>query len=505
ALRESEEKYRTLFDSAGDAIFIYNAMGRILASNAATSQHYGYSQHELQSMTVEMIAAPEQSLQAPGRIAQMLEKGSLQFETQHRHKDGRAIAVDVNARQITWGGQPATMSICRDITERKRLEEQFQASQKIEAIGRLAGGVAHDFNNLLTVILNYTEFAIEKVHKDDPIREALEEVKKAGARAAALTRQLLAFSRKQVLTPQLLDLNQLVANLEKMLRRLIGEDIHLQQRLASDLGTIKADPGQIEQVIMNLVVNARDAMPDGGKLTIETANVDLDNQYAERHVSVTAGPYVLLAISDTGCGMDAATQKRLFEPFFTTKPRGKGTGLGLSTVYGIVKQSGGNIWAYSEVGQGTSFKVYLPRLSSDERAADLKRTGGRPAVGSETILLVEDEAALRGVVERMLRAVGYQVVVAANGGEALLACQQHQGAIELLLTDVVMPKMSGRQLAEQLQRERPGLHVLYMSGYTDDAIVHHGVLDPGTSFIGKPFSAADLARKVRDTLDTPLV
>jgi two-component system cell cycle sensor histidine kinase/response regulator CckA len=508
ALRESEEKYRTLFDSAGDAIFIHDVDGRILATNTAACERYGYTQSQLLSMTVAMVDNPAHAAHAPARIARLMEEGALQFETEHRHRDGRVISVDVNARRIAWSGQTATMSICRDITERKRaeaehrrLEEQFQVSQKMEAIGSLAGGVAHDFNNLLTVILNYTGFAIEKVGKGDPLWELLVEVKKAGERAAALTRQLLAFSRKQVLALQVLDLNQLVANLEKMLRRLIGEDIHLEQRLAPDLGRIKADPGQIEQVIMNLVVNARDAMPDGGKLTIETSNIDLDEEYATRHLAVTPGPHVLLAISDSGCGMDAATLKRLFEPFFTTKAQGKGTGLGLSTVYGIVKQSGGDIQVYSEVGKGTTFKVYLPRMSDDEKPEELKTTGERPAVGHETILLVEDEAALREVVERMLRAMRYKVLKAASGSEALRIGQQYQSEIHLLLTDVVMPQMSGRQLAEQLIGQRPSMRVLYMSGYTDDAIVHHGVLDPGTEFISKPFTSADLARKVRDTLD----
>jgi PAS domain S-box-containing protein len=508
ALRESEEKYRTLFDSAGDAIFIHDMEGRILASNTAACERYGYTQSQLLSMTIAMVDSPEQGAQAPERVARLREEGALQFETEHRHRDGRLIPVDVNARRISWSGQPATMSICRDITERKRaevehrrLEEQFQVSQKMEAIGSLAGGVAHDFNNLLTVILNYTGFAIDRVGKSDPLQEFLVEVKKAGERAAVLTRQLLAFSRKQVLAPQVVDLNQLVANLDKMLRRLIGEDIHLEQRLAPDLGRIKADPGQIEQVIMNLVVNARDAMPDGGKLTIETTNIDLDEEYATRHPAVTPGPHVLLAISDSGCGMDATTKKRLFEPFFTTKAKDKGTGLGLSTVYGIVKQSGGDIQVYSEVGRGTSFKVYLPRISDDEKPEELKTTGERPAIGHETILLVEDEAALREVVERMLRSMGYKVLKAASGSEALLIGQEVATEIHLLLTDVVMPEMSGRQLAVQLLGKRPSMRVLYMSGYTDDAIVHHGVLDPGTEFISKPFTSSDLARKVRDTLD----
>jgi two-component system, cell cycle sensor histidine kinase and response regulator CckA len=410
-----------------------------------------------------------------------------------RDSRGRMVGLHGTVQDITESK--------RVEAERLRLEEQLLASQKIEAIGRLAGGVAHDFNNLLTVILGHTMFAIEGLAPNDPLRDQLEQVKTAGDRAATLTRQLLAFSRKQLLEPQVLNLNEVVTDLEKMLRRLIGEDIDLVQALAPDLGRIKADPGQIGQVIMNLAVNARDAMPDGGKLTIETANVDIDEEYAAQHVAVTPGPHVLLAVSDNGCGMDIATQKRLFEPFFTTKAPGKGTGLGLSTVYGVTKQSGGNVWVYSELGKGTTFKVYLPRLTDDQKAQRPKTTGARPAVGSETILLVEDDEAVRAVSVRILRTAGYQVLPAANGPEALLTAADLQGEIHLLLTDVVMPQMSGSQLAEQLLRLRPGLRVLYTSGYTDEAIVHRGVLEQETKFIGKPFSAADLTRKVRDVLD----
>jgi CheY-like chemotaxis protein len=344
------------------------------------------------------------------------------------------------------------------------------------------------------------------VREDDRTRDELLEVKKAGERAVALTRQLLAFSRKQMLQPVVLNLNEIAAGVDKMLRRILGEDIDYVQVLAPDLGAVRADPGQIEQVLMNLVVNARDAMPTGGKLTIETSNVDLDEEYAARHVAVKAGPYVRFAVSDTGCGMDAATQARIFEPFFTTKEKGKGTGLGLSTVYGIVAQSGGNIWVYSEPGQGTTFKVYLPREISAKMTVTASRLAAvqTPPTGTETILVVEDEEAIRNIAKRILHEAGYTVLTAASPDDALMACKAQHGKIHLLLTDVVMPHMGGRVLAETLVVARPEIKVLYMSGYTDDAIVHHGTLDPGTHFIAKPFSAADLTRKVREVLDSDI-
>jgi PAS domain S-box-containing protein len=415
----------------------------------------------------------------------------------------------MTGRRMTIGGKPFLVGIGIDITERKRLEAereeleaQLRMSQKMEAIGSLAGGVAHDFNNLVSVILSYTGFAMNAVPEGDPIQEDLAEVRKAGERAAALTRQLLAFGRKQVLQPVPLDINQTAMGVEKMLQRILGEDIDLVQKLAPDLGVTLADQGQIEQLIMNLVVNARDAMPDGGKLTIETSNVEVDEEYAARHLAVKPGSYVQLAVTDTGCGMDEQTRARIFDPFFTTKEKGKGTGLGLSTVYGIVKQSGGDIWVYSELGQGTTFKIYLPRELSVAKATVVTP----PAVpmlskGTETILVVEDEEALRKIAQRILGLAGYKVLTAANGHDALLVSAEHAGEVQLLLTDVVMPRMSGRVLAEELVKTQPNLKVLYMSGYTDDAIVHHGVLEAGIHFLPKPFTSADLMRKVREVLD----
>ena len=386
--------------------------------------------------------------------------------------------------------------------KRKQLEAQLLQSQKMEGIGRLAGGVAHDFNNCLNVIQGFTQICIGKLPKGDPLADELGEVLKASERAAALTRQLLAFSRKQVLQPETLDLNQVIAELERMLRRTIGEDIELVQLLTPDLGLVKADPGQLGQVIMNLVLNARDAMPAGGKLTIETANAGLDVEYSSHGGEVNPGAHVMLAVTDEGVGMDAATLARLFEPFFTTKGLGKGSGLGLSTAYGIVKQSGGSISVTSEVGRGTTVRVYLPReLWATKAMAALPRPTPRRATGSETILVVEDEEPLRRLTRRLLETAGYTVLSAADGEEALLTCERHMGDIALLLTDVVMPRMNGRLLAERLTKTRPALKVLYMSGYTDDTTLRHGVLDAGTQFLAKPFSEAELTRKVRAVLD----
>jgi nitrogen-specific signal transduction histidine kinase/CheY-like chemotaxis protein len=403
------------------------------------------------------------------------------------------------------------LGIATDITARKhteealhRSEEQLRQAQKMEAVGKLAGGVAHDFNNLLTVINGQTALSLRRLSQDDPVYRKLETIKEAGERAASLTRQLLAFSRKQIMQPKVLDLNQAIFETNKMLQRLIGEDIDLLIGLMPDLGKVKADPGQIEQVLMNLTVNARDAMPKGGKLTIETQNVYVDEEYSSRHLSVRPGRYVMLAVSDTGCGMDAATQERIFEPFFTTKETGKGTGLGLSTVYGIVKQSGGNVWVYSEVGRGTTFKIYLPCVASaaEEFKAITNDAMGTP--GTETVLLVEDEEMVRNMTREILHESGYRVLEAKHGHEALLVSERHDGPIHLMLSDVVMPRMSGRELAEQLSPTRREMKVLYMSGYTDDAIVHHGVLDEGMAFIEKPFTPNALTRKLREVLGAPL-
>ncbi len=385
--------------------------------------------------------------------------------------------------------------------EKARLEEELRASQKLEAVGQLAGGIAHDFNNLLTVITGYSQLLLARLGQDDPSCHEIEQIDQAGARAAGLTQKLLAFSRKQVLSPKVLDLNGVVANMETQLQRLIGEDITLVTSTDPALWRVKADPGQLEQVLMNLGVNARDAMPEGGKITIETQNVELDAAYASAHDPVLPGSYVMLAVSDTGCGMDAGTQAHMFEPFFTTKEQGKGTGLGLAMVYGIVKQSGGYVWLYSEPGIGTAVKIFLPRVT--EAQEDTPAAPG-PAVapgGSETILLVEDEGMVRNFVQTVLHTHGYTVLTGWDGPEALRLSQEHAGPIALLITDMVMPGMSGRETADRLAATRPETRVLYMSGYTDKAIVQHGMLDPGIAFLQKPFTPDALLRKAREVLD----
>jgi PAS domain S-box-containing protein len=380
-------------------------------------------------------------------------------------------------------------------------EAKFLQAQKMEAIGRLAGGVAHDFNNLLTAITGFAELALAHLGEQDPVRRDLEEIRKAGDRAARLTKQLLAFSRRQVLQPRVLDLNTVVADLSQMLRRVIGEDIELLTVAEPSLGRVKADSGQLEQMLMNLAVNARDAMPSGGKLTIETANVELAEPYARFHAAVKPGHYVMLAVSDTGAGMDAETQAQIFEPFFTTKTERGGTGLGLATVYGIVKQSGGNIWVYSELGKGTTFKIYLPRVDLPLASSASSGSDVASVQGTETILLAEDDALVRDLIREILPRHGYNVLAAPSAREAAQIAERHDGPIDLLITDVVMPEVNGRELARQIQASRPGIRVLYMSGYTDDAIVQHGVVEPNAVLLEKPFTARALARKVRSVLN----
>jgi PAS domain S-box-containing protein len=421
-------------------------------------------------------------------------------------KDGTERIINFIPVQLDTG---ENLMACEDITqqnqaeqEMKVLEEQFRQSQKMEAVGRLAGGIAHDFNNLLTVIKGYSQLSLLDLSENDPLWGNIQEIQKATQRAADLTRQLLAFSRRQILDLKVLDLNTLLRDLNKMLRRIISEDIELVTLLAEDLGRVKIDPGQFEQMILNLAVNARDAMPSGGKLTIETANIELDEEYAHSHISVIPGHYVQLSITDTGVGILPDIKEKVFEPFFTTKDKGKGTGLGLSTVYGIVKQSGGNIWVYSEPGHGTTFKIYLPRVEEElDSALKREETDFLPR-GNETVLLVEDDPSVRDLAHRLLIGQGYKVLEAANGEEALRVAQENIGEkIHLLLTDVVMPQMGGKELSEKLKQLRPDIGVLYTSGYTDNAIVHHGTLESGTNFLQKPFSPKTLSHKVREVLD----
>ena len=431
-----------------------------------------------------------------------------QRELEHKVQERTAQLEEAN-RQLESLSQ--TNAHKRSVAEKERAdalealyntEKQLLQSQKLEAVGRLAGGISHDFNNLLTVILGYSDIMKRNLQEGHPLRRNVEEIVRASERAASLTRQLLAFSRKQVMQPKVFDLNTVISDLEKMLRRMIGEDVELRVNLQDELDHIKADPVQLEQVIMNLVVNARDAMPRGGKLSIETSNVYLDEAYAREHVSVVPGDYVMLAISDTGCGMSEETRRHIFEPFFTTKEQGKGTGLGLSMVYGIVRQSGGNIWVYSEVGRGTTFKVYFPRVTA--HAEEHKRISGAldGPRGSETILLVEDAELVRNLARQVLETAGYRVLEAANAEAAIDLCEKINGdRIDLLLTDVVMPGMSGNEMSRILVAKQPGMPVLYMSGYTDEAIVQHGVLEAGINFLQKPFTPGALASKVREVLD----
>jgi PAS domain S-box-containing protein len=505
ALRESEERLRSFIANVPLGVYRTTPDGRVLMANPALLRMLGYdSLQELASRNLERETIESGYPRSAFREQIEREGEARDFEAAWKRRDGSVVFVRESARAIRADDGRVLYydGILEDVTERRRLEEQLRQAQKMEAVGRLAAGVAHDFNNLLTIVIGYSDLVLQKLTAGDRMRPTMEEIKSAGERAAWLTRQLLAFSRKQVLQPQILDLSSLLTSADQMLRRMIGEDIELVTHLPPVLGHVKADRGQIEQVIMNLAVNARDAMPQGGKLTLEAANVELDSSYARSHEGVVPGPYVTIAMSDTGTGMDAETRAHIFEPFFTTKEPGKGTGLGLSTVYGIIKQSGGNIWVYSEPGKGTTFKVYLPRIDQAVKAiapGELRVEELLP--GSETILLVEDEEAVRSLAREALEFRGYHVLETKGAIEALQVGERHKEHIHLLLTDVVMPQMGGRELAEHFAPLHPETKVLYMSGYADNAVVHHGLLDPGTALLDKPFTAESLARKLREVLD----
>ena len=506
ALREQERLLRQIIDANPSLIFVKDWNGRFVLVNQATAHVYGTTVDALVGKTdgdfnrnMEEVAhflRDDRDVMSSGQSKIIAEEPVTNPAGETRWFQTIKVPLRSPAE-----GTATLLGVATEITERKRLEEQLLQSQKMEAVGQLAGGVAHDFNNILTAIVGYTDLLAAELASNVRQLEDLEEIRKAARRAAALTRQLLAFSRKQVLEPRIIDVNAVVLNLDKMLRSLISENIELKTDLADNLGAARADPNQIEQVIMNLAINARDAMPDGGTVTIETGNVTLDDAYAGQHVSVIPGEYVMLAVSDTGCGMDVKTQSRIFEPFFTTKPAGRGTGLGLSTVYGIVKQTGGNIWLYSEPGKGTTFKVYLPAIAALPEDIGKVAPAEAPRRGAGTVLVVEDDEQLRRLTHRALDAQGYTVLVADRGGTALDIARRHKGEIDLLLTDVIMPDTNGRKLAETIRAARPGMRVLYMSGYPDGAIASHGMLEPGVAYLAKPFTTEAITRRVREVLE----
>jgi len=506
ALQQSEEKFRSVFNQSPLGIYIHDLEGHIVDVNSTACRQLGYSEKEISELSVfDFHPKDRTGINQPVDEIMKLWKswnpGDVHtISAEHQRKDGTVFPVEISTGIVRFGEKRMVLALVQDITGRKRLEEQLQQAQKMEAVGQLAGGVAHDFNNLLTVIIGYTDLLL-MTDLPSEILNPIEQIKQASERANRLTAQLLAFSRKQIIRPEVINLNSLITNQMKMLSRLLGEDIEIATLLYNDLGNIKADPGQIEQIIMNITINARDAMPKGGRLTLETSNVEFDEDYQKKHPEVHPGKYVMLAITDTGVGMDRATRGRVFEPFFTTKGRDKGTGLGLATVYGIVKQNDGFIYVYSESQKGTTFKIYLPMTERDENQASARSENRREFRGSETILLVEDNLSVRKLTHSTLADYGYDVITASNGEEALNIFNEQRGRIDLLLTDVIMPLMGGRELAEKLSSENPQLKIIYFSGYADKSIVNHGVLKEGVEFIQKPYSHIDLAKKVRQVLD----
>jgi PAS domain S-box-containing protein len=507
ALRESESRFRSLFEAATEFVEILDERGRILEANPAFLKGIGWSHDKIIGRRVDEFFSPMSKEVFHRHFPSVLNTGVCSSEIELVAADGRVITVDCTASAIrgSSGNTKFIVIAQRDLTEHKRLEEQLRQAVKMEAIGRLAGGVAHDFNNLLTAIMGYCTMLMQRLPAEGDHVQKLAQINLASERAAALTQQLLAFSRKQLLHMRVLDINTVISDIGEMLRRLIGEHIDLVMVLNTELPSVRADQGQIEQIVVNLLVNARDAMSSGGRLTIETSRVWLDTDYAKFHMDVEAGPYVLMSVSDEGVGMDENTRSRIFEPFFTTKGKGLGTGLGLSTVYGIVRQHGGHISVESEPGAGTTFNVYLPCV--EEAPEEMPAT--EPVLywsrGVETVLVVEDEEIVRNMATEFLNMLGYTVLSVGDPEEALRLVEDHAGPIDLLLTDVILPKMDGRTLSQRILDRRPQVRVLFVSGYTEDAIVHHGVLDSGIHFLQKPFGMEALAQKVREVLDSPQV
>lgn len=509
ALRKSEENYRQLVQSANSIIFRMDAEGRFTFFNDYGLDFFGYTRDEMLGMRYQDTLATEDGsdVSGPGGIVHNLVANSDRSSSH----ESESVLRDGTRKWIAWtnsaivdeeGDISEILCVGNDITRQKHLESQLRQSQKMEAIGTLSGGIAHDFNNLLTTIIGNADFCLMQLDGSNPIREDVEEIRRAGDRASNLTRQLLAFSRKQMFREQVLSLNDIITDMEKMLVRMIGEHIELGSILDPDLSPVKVDPGQMEQVLMNLAVNSRDAMPEGGKLTIETQSIELATSYfVEHNVSNEAGHYVMLSVTDDGEGMDEETRDQIFEPFFTTKEQGRGTGLGLSTVYGIVKQSRGYIWVYSEPGKGTSFKIYLPVADSEDAAAGAGASIDGPVEGSETLLIVEDDSMLLEITRKALTAYGYTILAAPDGERALDLVKNEGASIDLMVTDIVMPGMDGTELARQVGEAAPELKVLFMSGYTDDTVVRHGMLSGELNFIMKPYTPEGLACKVREVLD----
>lgn len=507
SLQQCEQRFNDLFENTKDILFTLDLEGRVTSVNRAAEEVLGWSRTEALQMNIKSLVAPEHVAVCVEMMRRILNEEPLHhFEIGLVSRDGRKVLMEASARLIRVDGKKAgVQGIARDVTERRHLESVVRQSQKLEAIGRLSGGLAHDFNNLLCVISGHSELLAERLEQNSAAIRSVMQIRKATDSAAALTRQLLAFSRRQVIHPQVVDLNSVVAETEKFLGRLVDENIEFYTALDPGLGRVRVDPVQIEQVILNLVLNARDSMPQGGKLTIETGNVDLEEAHQSRHSLIPAGEYVLFAITDTGCGMNEETQSRIFEPFYTTKEFGKGTGLGLATVYGIVKQSGGYIWVYSEEGRGTTFKVYLPRIVDPLAAARPGRRNTEPIRGTETILVVEDAEPLRALTRDFLAESGYKVLEAINGEDAVRLARAYEGEIDLLLTDVVMPKMGGKPLVDQVLQFRPKTRVLFMSGYPNDGILQAGILTEKVPLLEKPFTREILTKRVRQVLDESLV